>query len=157
VNERSTRAWFAIFVLVVFCTGAGAGIVFDRFLSRGPHPPGRGPGGPGQLPPPERLHDQLTQTLRLTTEQQAKLEAILRERGDRLQTLQHDVQSRFDGEQRELRAEIRKVLTADQQKQFDEWLKNWQPPIGGRGGPMGGRGGPPPPGGGPGDGPPPER
>ena len=86
MSTNGTRIWFAIFVLVIFCTGAGIGVLADKFLSGPPGPPpppGEGPGrvggprggarGPAPLGPKEAV-DRLVDELRLSPEQRARFD-----------------------------------------------------------------------------------
>jgi hypothetical protein len=76
--------------------------------------------------------------LALTTDQRTRVEQILAARRTRMEQFSADVRGRFETEQRELHAELRAVLNADQQKRFDEWIK-----VNPMGGPPGRRGGGP--------------
>ena len=129
MSDNRIRVWFSLFVLVVFCLGLASGIVIGRRMVGPPASPfgpgfgggfGRGRGGP----PPERLVERLTSELQLNSEQRAQIDAILKSRRQRLDELQRDVRSRFDREQQELRDEIRKVLTPEQQQQFDKLMQD---------------------------------
>jgi Spy/CpxP family protein refolding chaperone len=59
--------------------------------------------------------------------------AIFDGRRSHLEAVQRDIAARAEQEQRELQADIRKVLTPDQQARFDRWLE--QQPRGRRGRP----------------------
>ena len=144
MSDNRVRVWFSLFVLAVFCLGLASGLMIGRRMI-GPPMPGFGPGfGPMSRrsgPPPERLVEHLTSELQLNTEQRAQIDAILKSRRQKLEDLQHDVHQRFEREQQELRDEIRKVLTPDQQQHFDKLMQD--EPLG-----PGRRGRPPrPPGG----------
>ena len=65
------------------------------------------------------LVERLAGELNLTSEQRTKVEEILTTRRARLETVQREVRERFDTEQKALRAEIRAVLTTEQQQKFD--------------------------------------
>jgi len=121
------RVWFSLFVLAVFCLGLASGMVIGRRMI-GPPPFGGGFGGPlgrGRGgPPPERLVERLTSELQLNTEQRTQIDAILKSRRQRLDDLQHDVHARFEREQQELRDEIRKILTPEQQQQFEKLMQD---------------------------------
>ncbi len=146
MSDSHTRIWFALFVLAVFCVGLAAGaIVGRRFGSParafdGPGfvgPGGRAP-GMGRPPSPARLIDRLDRELQLTDEQRAGIQKIFEARRERLEGVQRDMRSRMDQEQRELQAEIRKVLTPEQQPKFDKWLEEDRSRgRGRRGGPFG--------------------
>jgi hypothetical protein len=148
MNERGMRFWLVVFMLAVFCTGLGAGIVLDRLLAR--RPPGvtrmapglMGRGGRAGGPPPiERVAERLMADLRLSPDQHARVTAVLEAHRERLDAVRRDAQHKFETEQQAMRAEIRTLLTPAQQSQFDEWLKRWGPPPGGPEGPMGPGGG----------------
>jgi hypothetical protein len=141
MSDNRTRVWFSLFVLVVFCVGLSAGFVMGRHMPLPETRPGlfgdgsrgRGPGfGPGRGgPPPGILLDRLDRELQLTADQKRRVQTIFDERRTRLQAVQRDVLARAGQEQRELQAEIRKVLTPEQQQRFDRWLQ--EQPRGRRG------------------------
>ena len=151
--DNRQRIWFSTFVLVVFCLGGVIGFRIGSYVPRGPYthtldvrpvdadaegpagfrrggpgpgrrggpPPfGRGPGGPG--PGPDLLN-RLSSDLQLDAAQQDQVKKILDDRRGRLEQVHRDARERFDREQRELHAEIRGVLRADQQPQFDRFLE----------------------------------
>jgi Spy/CpxP family protein refolding chaperone len=51
------------------------------------------------------------------------VDAVFRNRRRQLDDLQRDVRERFDREQRDLRQEIRTLLTPEQQVKFDQWVE----------------------------------
>ncbi|HEX2453698.1 MAG TPA: hypothetical protein VHI99_08345 [Vicinamibacterales bacterium] len=128
MSDNRVRVWFSLFVLAVFCLGLAAGVVIGRRMVGFPGPPfGPGFGGPGRGrggPPPERLVERLTSELQLNADQRTQIDAILKARRQKLEDLQHDVHARFEREQQELRDEIRKVLTPDQQQHFDKLMQD---------------------------------
>jgi Spy/CpxP family protein refolding chaperone len=141
MSVSRTRIWFALFVLAIFLVGLGSGLVLGRRM--GPPPRGGGPplvgigrGGPGG-PGPGRLIERLGRELQLTPEQRTQVEAIFEARRPRLEEVQKEMLARADREQQELQAEIRKVLTPEQQQRFERWLADAPRGRGGRG-----RGGP---------------
>ncbi|CAN5470016.1 hypothetical protein BH23ACI1_BH23ACI1_02600 [soil metagenome] len=141
MSDNRTRVWFSLFVLAIFGLGLATGLFMGRRL--GPTPRTvepemvRGPMGRGG-PPPERLIERLDRVLRLTPDQRARVEEIFDARGAQLEVVQREVVARAQQEQRELQAEIRTVLTPQQQERFDRWLAEAPRGRGGRG-----RGGPP--------------
>jgi Spy/CpxP family protein refolding chaperone len=88
--------------------------------------------------------DRLLEELQLSPAQRATVDQLMSDRRDRLEQFYQDVQTRFEAEQRDLRAAIRAALTPEQQQRFDEWVGRQPPPPGLLGGPRGRRGGPPP-------------
>ncbi|MCX6552394.1 MAG: hypothetical protein NTY02_15555 [Acidobacteria bacterium] len=136
MTDRSSRFWFALFVLAVFCTGAGAGVLGGRFLGRPGLLGGPPPGGQSL----EELNRQLTSELGLDAAQQQQLGAVLEASRTRVDRFRHDAQVRFEQEHETLQGEIRKVLNENQRVKFAAWLrKNGSP-----GPPPGGPPGPPP-------------
>jgi Spy/CpxP family protein refolding chaperone len=133
MSDSRTRIWFSLFVLAIFCLGLSAGFLAGRRMPPRPgRPPlfgeaprGRGPGfGPGRGGPgPGMLLDRIDRELHLTSEQRNQVRSIFDERRGRLEAVQRDAIARADQERLELQAEIRKVLTPEQQQRFDRWLE----------------------------------
>ncbi len=127
--ESRVRIWFALFVLAVFCVGLAGGVLIGRRLPaerpidrllRGPRDFGPPLAGEGRRGPMRGLLvERLTRDLDLTSEQRAKIDAVLASSRTRLDALQTDVRDRFDGERRAVREAIRAVLTPSQQQAFD--------------------------------------
>jgi hypothetical protein len=145
-----------LLLAVVFLIGAFAGGAFERLreVRPGPPPPvGRG------IPPGWR------QQLRLTDEQDRQIHEILDKNRPKADAVLDEFLPRLRVVTDSVRAEIRTVLTPDQQKMFDRLqppleleppLRGGRPPAGGHllGGPP--PGGPPPDGRRPRGGPPPD-
>ena len=150
MSDNRTRIWFSLFVLAVFCVGLGSGVLIGRrVVPLSPGGPGfgmRGMGpGTGGGPAPGRLIERLDSELHLTSDQRAQVERIFETRRQGLEAVRNDVLARAEKEQRELQAEIRKVLTPEQQQRFDKWLADAPRGRRGRGPGMGlGPVGPPP-------------
>lgn len=126
MSDNRAKVWFALFVLVVFCAGAAAGVFVGRRFDaperawRGGPPDPAGPPGRGGGPPPEVLLRRLTADLDLDAAQREEVGRVLRSSRDRIEGLQHDVRQQFDREQQNLRDEIRKVLRPDQRERFEQ-------------------------------------
>jgi Spy/CpxP family protein refolding chaperone len=134
--DSRTRIWFSLFILAVFCVGLALGLVLGRRMPLGPQRSGMfmGPsGGFGGRPRAGMLIERLDRELQLTADQRARVQAIFDGRRSHLEAVQRDIAARAEQEQRDLQAEIRKVLTPDQQSRFDRWLE--QQPRGRRGRP----------------------
>jgi len=128
MSDNRTRVWFSLFVLAVFCVGLALGLVIGRHMM--PPPPergslfmGQGPGAGRGGPPPGMLIERLDRELHLTADQKARVTTIFDERRSRLESVQREVLARAEQEQQELRAEVRKILTPQQQERFDRWLE----------------------------------
>lgn len=142
--DNKVRIWFALFVLVVFAVGLAGGVLIGRRMPR-ERPVERVLRAPrdmtspldGRRGGPMRgvLVERLARDLELTAEQRTKIDAILAEGRARLETLQRDARQRFDEEGRGLRAQIRDVLTPEQQRKFDEQTAFGRGPFGRRGPP----------------------
>jgi hypothetical protein len=150
MSDNRARAWFALFVLAVFCFGGAAGFFLGRlvpppggpaafepgFEGRGPRPlfgpggrrggpPGafaRGRGGPPAPLPPD-LMPRLTSELDLDSAQQAEIRKILDEHRDHLDRIHREARAKFDKEQEELQDAVRGVLRPDQQEKFKRFLE----------------------------------
>jgi Spy/CpxP family protein refolding chaperone len=134
--DSRTRVWFSLFVLAVFCVGLALGLVLGRRMPLMPQRTGMfmgPPGGPGVRPRGGMLIERLDRELQLTADQKTRVQAIFDGRRSHLEALQRDIAARAEQEQHELQAEIRKVLTPEQQPRFDRWLE--QQPRGRRGRP----------------------
>jgi hypothetical protein len=146
MSDNRARAWFAAFVLLVFCIGGVIGLRIGarRLLAPGNDGPrfgffggrggpgrggpllGRGPIGPPPLPPD--LVNRLSRELQLDAPQEDQVKKILEERRERFERIHREARERFDQEQRDLQAAIRGVLRADQQQKFDTFLDRRPPP-----------------------------
>ena len=121
-----------LLLVVVFMIGGLSGAAVERARhARPPGPPHHGEG----LPPP--LHD----ALRLTAEQEAKVEEIMERSRPRVEAVIRETRPRVQSVMDSVHAEIRAVLTPEQQKTFDRLEPSFGPPFE-RGGPRRGRGGP---------------
>jgi Spy/CpxP family protein refolding chaperone len=134
--DSRTRIWFSLFILAVFCVGLALGLVLGRRMPLAPQRSGMfmGPaGGLGGRPRAGMLIERLDRELQLTADQRARVQAIFDGRRSHLEAVQRDIAARAEQERHDLQAEIRKVLTPDQQSRFDRWLE--QQPRGRRGRP----------------------
>jgi len=130
----STRIWFGVFIVLVFVTGAFAGVLLDRaWLLRGAGPgigpfvggggpllggrrgPGRGgPAGAGI----DRTARWMARQLELTDDQRERVRELLTRWNARASDLQSQVRRNFEIEQGQLRAEIETLLTPEQIEKF---------------------------------------
>jgi Spy/CpxP family protein refolding chaperone len=147
----SPRLWLATFSAFIFLIGVSAGVLVDRaWLSDRPGvarfvggPPGGMRGGPPDST--DRLIAELDAELQLTSEQRAKVAAILDARRTRIRLLQDEARRTFTVEQESLQKEIAAVLTAEQAVRFRELMakrpRGFGPGFGPGLGPPQGRGG----------------
>lgn len=123
-SDNASRFWFAGFVLLVFVSGLALGVILTRTLGpRAPFGPpliGGGRGGDMMLRGPELRIDRLADVLNLTDAQRKELEGVFELRRGRLRKFRDEANTRFEAEQKELRAQIEKILTPEQLKRFDE-------------------------------------
>jgi Spy/CpxP family protein refolding chaperone len=127
----------------VFAIGVFAGVALDRAREARPgHPP-----PPGQGIPPAWRHQ-----LRLTDDQDRQIQEILEKNRSRADAVLDQFLPRLRAVTDSVRAEVRTVLTPDQQEMFDRLQPPLEPPpLRDARSPFGG----PPPGGHPPGGPPP--
>ena len=122
--DMRTRVWIALFVLVVFLAGLGAGIVAAPWLGFGPRPGfGPGRGGPPVPPISGRMLERIASRLDLGDEQSERLAALFDARRERFRTIgremRREMRARFVAEQETLRAAIAEILTPAQMELFD--------------------------------------
>ena len=122
--EMRTRVWLALFVLVVFLAGLGAGLVAGPWLGIGSRPgPGPGRGAPPVPPMNGRMLERMAPRLDLGDEQRERLSALFDARRERFRALdsqmRREMRARFAAEQEALRAAIGEILTPAQMELFD--------------------------------------
>ena len=64
--------------------------------------------------------------LRLTTEQHARVAAILEAKRQKIDALRAEIHPKFDQIRQETRTEIRQLLTPEQQRTFDAMTAEWE-------------------------------
>jgi hypothetical protein len=131
-----------LLLAVVFLIGAFAGTAFERIREARPGP--LPPGGRG-IPPVWQ------EQLRLTADQDRQIHEILEKNHPRADAILEQFLPRLRTVTDSIRAEVRTVLTPDQQEMFDRLQPPLEPPPRDGRPPFGG----PPPGGPPPGGPPP--
>lgn len=142
--------WVALFVLVVFVAGLGAGVLVSRWSPFGWFDgPRSGPpafaarGGPvpqGRT----RLMERISERLDLTDQQAERLEQVFDARRERFRADREAMRLRIEEEEETFRAEIADVLTPEQLETFNAEIvrldgERRRPRSGDRGG-NGGRG-----------------
>lgn len=133
MNDNRARVWFAGFVLLVFVSGLALGVILTRLLAR-PEPFGfsmmGGRGGDLMMRGPELRIDRLAESLGLTDSQRKEIDTVFELRRDRLRKFREEANGRFEAEQKEIRAQIEKILTPEQLKRFDEMGRGFGPGFG---------------------------
>ncbi|HAK55866.1 MAG: Spy/CpxP family protein refolding chaperone [Vicinamibacterales bacterium] len=134
MTSNIARIWLALFVVVIFVGGIGAGVLAGTWLappdgmrqrpvfddrSRDDGSEDRFRGG-GRGTSPERLIGRLADELELTTEQRDELDALFDEQRDQMRSLSEEVREQFRSAQQELRSAIADILTEEQQARFAE-------------------------------------
>ena len=70
--------------------------------------------------------DRFSSGLRLTPEQRTQVGALLETKRQKMDTLRAEMRPRFEEVRQSTQADIRRLLTPDQQTRFDEMEKDWQ-------------------------------
>lgn len=106
-------------ILVAFALGAVVGMVVSRSLSRDFHHHW----GDGQFQ--ARMLQRFSAKLKLTPEQRAQVAKIFEEKRQKIEALRAEVRPKFEDIRTATSAEIRRLLSPDQQKQFDAMEAEW--------------------------------
>ncbi|MPY86553.1 MAG: hypothetical protein GEU99_01370 [Luteitalea sp.] len=123
-NARTIRAWFGVFVVLVFGAGVATGLLLHRYLE--PPLAADGPAPLAEGAAPMRLMALMADELDLTPDQQRKLEAIVDARRQKVGAFRENLRVRFQREATEVGAEIGHILTPDQRKRFDALVSRLQ-------------------------------
>ena len=79
---------------------------------------------------PEKFHQHMmaefTSKLKLTSDQQQKVSAVLDESRVKISALREEVHPKFEAIRNVSKAEIRKLLTSEQQEKFDQLEAKWE-------------------------------
>jgi len=110
-----TRVWFVLFVVVVFGSGVGTGVLLSRF---GPHGPWGRHGPPGPPPSPTDSAARVARDLKLTPEQEREVRAAFERGAVRLNAFRARTGQEFDALLNELNADIERTLRPEQREQF---------------------------------------
>jgi len=134
------KLWFAVFVLVVFCLGAAAGVVADRYRVFGRRPFGVAGSMRGAPPKPSEIADRMSRELDLTADQRRQLEAVFQRNSDRLRQFRRETGAQFQALRTQIDSEISAILTPEQRVKFEAQRRRRER----RGGPPREPGPPPP-------------
>jgi Spy/CpxP family protein refolding chaperone len=111
-----TKLWFALFVVVVFGSGVGTGLLVARFGPPGPWSGRHGP--PGPPPSPADSAARIAHDLELTPEQEREIRAAFERGAVRLNEFRSRTGQEFDALLNELNTDIEKSLRPEQREQF---------------------------------------
>jgi len=111
-----TKLWFVLFVVVVFGSGLGTGLLLARFGPRGPWSGRHGPPGP----PPSAAESaaRVAHDLGLTPEQEREVRAAFERGAARLNEFRTRTGREFDELLNQLNADIEKTLLPEQRERF---------------------------------------
>jgi hypothetical protein len=101
----------AIALIATFLVGVVVGVVGDRFLHHPPGPP---------HPSPEAITRHLDRKLHFTDQQRAAVLQILQRRQERISEVWESVHPRVRQEVEATNAEIERLLTPEQRKEFGQ-------------------------------------
>ncbi len=118
------KAWKAILAaLVIFCAGAGTGVLSAKLWLLAPAAQPAKPIRPPDFSAPQRLKEALhtlDRQLKLSTDQWGRIEKVLRESQDRTKKLWQDIDPQVKDNIKQTKLRIRDLLSADQKVLFDE-------------------------------------
>lgn len=121
------HVWFALFVLCVFATGLGAGLVVSRWLPPGPGTAGfRRPGGPPGAP--RGVVNRLAQDLGLSDDQKSKVSAAFENAQPQFDEFRKKSQAEFAALLQKLNSDVEAVLTEPQRSKFRELMPPFRGP-----------------------------
>ncbi|MGH9461685.1 MAG: hypothetical protein ACRD1X_10745 [Vicinamibacteria bacterium] len=113
----ASRKWIWASLLSTLIVGMGMGVAMDRLVldrdARGGDRRGRVSG----------LAERLNNELRLTPEQQTKVEAALTANQERAREFWRESQTAYETLRNEFRQDIRTLLTPEQRARFDEMIR----------------------------------
>lgn len=120
--DRTTRIWLPMFALVLFSAGIATGVT-GVLLYSNLQRPASAQERPQAMPSPRQLTTLLTDELQLTPAQQEQLAAILTARQRGFVALREQVREQFERDANELSNDIQDILTPEQRKQFDRFVR----------------------------------
>ncbi|MGB6545835.1 MAG: hypothetical protein WA871_08355 [Candidatus Acidiferrales bacterium] len=115
--NRKAIAWLVVvFVLGIALGVVGTYVVTTRVFARG---------ADERTPASQRAHylDRLDHELNLTADQQKQIDGILAGVQSRYDAIHQSVVPQFDQARQDGRAQIRQLLTPEQQPKFDDFMK----------------------------------
>jgi len=118
VTFSRLRPWLvlAVIFLVGIATGSALTVAWHSHFSQ----------PPGAQQMKKHLLDRLTERLKLTPDQQAKIEPILTDADNQMQSIHHDEIQRMTQIYEKTNSEIAAILTPDQQAEMQKMVKEFQ-------------------------------
>jgi Spy/CpxP family protein refolding chaperone len=108
--------WFVAFLVLVFATGVGTGLLVARYVPsvvmRRPFP----------RPSPAEITRRLAVDLSLTADQQRQVENIFARSSEQLERLHESTGQQFDALRAQMDGDIEKILTPEQRQRFRAML-----------------------------------
>ena len=110
--RQKVTPWFLAFVVLVFATGVGTGLLVARYV------PGVAMRRSPPRPSPAEITKRLAADLSLTGEQQRQVEAIFARSSEQMDRLRDTTGQQFDALRAQMDGEIEKILTPAQRERF---------------------------------------
>jgi Spy/CpxP family protein refolding chaperone len=119
VTLQRLKPWLVL--AVIFLAGIATGTALTMaWSSHNARPPG------GIRDFKSRWMAHFSEPLKLTPDQQAKIEPILTDAGNQVQSLHHDGMERFNQIMEKTNSQIATILTPDQQEELQKMVKEFQ-------------------------------
>jgi Spy/CpxP family protein refolding chaperone len=127
----SAKKWMGVTLAATLLIGVGAGVLADRFLlaptTVHSRKPDVGRGGDSQhREHGERMVERLRSGLELTEEQAAQLEKVMNDNHETARQFWGDSRQEYEALRRQFRADIRGILSDEQQVKFDEMVAEYE-------------------------------
>ena len=126
----SARKWMGVTLVATLVIGMGAGILVDRFVlastvhSRARDMDRRGSGEHRERG--QQMVERLRSGLDLTDDQAARLEEVMNQNHETANEFWKNSRQEYEALRQQFRADIRGLLTDDQQGKFDEMVAEYE-------------------------------
>ena len=118
--RRHPQAWLAVFVVVVFSGGLGAGLLLRPYLESTPS--AKALLSSSRERSSAELMAILAKELDLTPAQRTQIEAVVNARREVLGAFRQGVQKHLDDERLATMADIERILTPEQRRRFEAFI-----------------------------------
>ncbi len=119
------RLWIVVSLVAVFAIGVAVGYFGERYVVHKRHEEARGGKGDGR-PPHFPTVETMAKDLGLSLEQQDKIREIFKNNEPRLEALSGEVHQHLHDLREQLMAEIKAVLTPEQNAKLDARLREFR-------------------------------